>query len=279
MRTFRAAAQIPHHQPRIAQPRGFLGEFLLDRAADHHFDHLPSGELANGPAANHLTVAHDGDAIGDLKNLVQAVADVNDANSLGAQLAHDDEQPFDLLRRERGRRLVHHDDSGVDRQRLGDLDHLLLGNAQVATRNVGVDRDADPSEELPCGPPLVAAANKSPGGAFLAEKNIFRRGKGRNQVEFLINDRHAGFFRVGRAAKYDWLAENFQLACIRDMSPGQHFNQRAFARSVLPSKAKTSPRPSERSTPHSARTPGNDFSIPVIRSSGEAWRDIEGREG
>ena len=49
-----------------------------------------------------------------------------------AELADDSEQLADLGLGQRRSRLVHDQDRGVEGQRLGDLDHLLLGNREVA---------------------------------------------------------------------------------------------------------------------------------------------------
>ena len=56
-----------------------------------------------------------------------------------------------LGRREGGGRLVHDEDAGVERERLGDLDELLLADAQAADAGVRVELDAEAVEEAPGG--------------------------------------------------------------------------------------------------------------------------------
>ena len=58
-------------------------------------------------------------------------------------LADDREQPLDLVGRQRRRRLVEDQDPRLDRQRLGDLDQLLVGHRQAADRRPDVEPDVE----------------------------------------------------------------------------------------------------------------------------------------
>ena len=57
------------------------------------------------------------------------------------------EQALDLDGRERRRRLVHHDHAGVERERLCDLDELLLGDRKPARDSIGVEPHSEPLED------------------------------------------------------------------------------------------------------------------------------------
>ena len=72
------------------------------------------------------------DAVGDAGDLVEAVADVDETDALGLQPADLLEQPLGLFGAERRGRLVEDQEPRVQRQRLGDLDLLLRGDAKVA---------------------------------------------------------------------------------------------------------------------------------------------------
>ena len=52
------------------------------------------------------------------------MADVDDAESARREPPYQREQPLGFDRRERGRRLVEQENAGIERDRLGDLDHL-----------------------------------------------------------------------------------------------------------------------------------------------------------
>jgi len=72
-------------------------------------------------------------SIAQLEHLFEAVADEEDGHASVASLADDCEEPLDLVRGERGRWLVENEHAGVDRQRLGDFDQLLVGHRETRT--------------------------------------------------------------------------------------------------------------------------------------------------
>ena len=56
----------------------------------------------------------------------------------------------DFLRGQRGGGFVHDDDPRVDRQGLGNLDRLLLGDGQFATARLRIDRQPELLKEPLC---------------------------------------------------------------------------------------------------------------------------------
>ena len=90
----------------------------------------------------------DRDPVGDLEDLVELVADEDDAVALGGQAAQDGEDLLRLLRREHGGRLVEDEDPGVAVERLQDLDPLLPADREVLDLRVGVDLEAEPRAQL-----------------------------------------------------------------------------------------------------------------------------------
>ena len=101
-------------------------------------------------------VAHHGDALAEREDLLEAVRDEEHRVAARAQRLDDAEQPLDLGRRERRGRLVHHDHARVRRQRLGDLDQLLVGDREPAREPVRVEPDAELVEQRR--PPRGASA-------------------------------------------------------------------------------------------------------------------------
>ena len=85
-------------------------------------------------------VAQHGDAVGQAKHLVHLVRDVEDRHAALAQPLDHAKQPGDLGFGERAGRLVHDQDVGFERQGLGDLDQLLIADAQRADRLPRIDR-------------------------------------------------------------------------------------------------------------------------------------------
>ena len=81
------------------------------------------------------------------EDLVEAVGDEHQGAALVAQAAGDGEEPGDLVAAERGGRLVHDEQPCVERDGLGDLDDLLVGDREAERRAARVDVHAEPLEE------------------------------------------------------------------------------------------------------------------------------------
>ena len=99
--------------------------------------------VADDPAS-----ADDRDPVGDLEDLVQLVADEDDAVALGGEAAQDREDLLRLLGRQHGRGLVEDEDPGFAIERLEDLDTLLPADRQRPDLGVGVDVEPEPLAKL-----------------------------------------------------------------------------------------------------------------------------------
>ena len=84
--------------------------------------------------AGERAVAQHDHPVGGPLDLVQAVRNEDDADALGLERGDDVEQLVGLGQRQAGGRLVENDKAGIDRQRLGDLDHLPLRQRKVCQR-------------------------------------------------------------------------------------------------------------------------------------------------
>ena len=132
----------------VADDAGDLGEQLGELAADHPAHDLARGRCpATSASRDRDPVAHDRHAVAEGEDLVEAVADEDDRRTAVAQPSGHVEQPLGLGGRQRRRRLVHHDDAGIGRERLGDLDELLVADREALGTAVGVERDAELVEE------------------------------------------------------------------------------------------------------------------------------------
>jgi len=78
---------------------------------------------------NGLTVAQHRDPFRDLSELLQAVADKDDAGTFGLELPNDPEQLIDFVSRQRGGGLVHNDEARCAHYGASDLDQLSLSGA------------------------------------------------------------------------------------------------------------------------------------------------------
>ena len=167
------------------------------------------GKLAGVPA-----VAQDDDAVGAVLDFAQPVGDVDDADALLAQFADELEQALGLGEREAGRRLVHDDDAGVERKRLGDLDHLLLGEGKLVEPRAAGDVEAEPLEQrFGVGVDLLAVDQLERRDQRLAaEKDVGRHVEVVEDVEFLVDEGDAELHRVGDVVDLDRLAVHENLA-------------------------------------------------------------------
>ena len=91
-------------------------------------------------------VAEHRHLVGDLEQLVHFVGDVDDACALSLERADDPEQVLDLAIRQRRGRLIHDQDVGIVRDGLGDLDHLPVGDREVAHFRFRIERNVEPLE-------------------------------------------------------------------------------------------------------------------------------------
>ena len=134
-----------------------LGE-ILGVGADHLAHDPLRVDVLHLLLAGDVAVAQHGDVVADADQLLQPVRDVDDRDALRLEVGDHLEQHLDLGRAKRRGRLVHDQDRGVERHRLGDLDQLLLADPQVLHQHVGPDAGLQPIQELarraapaPCG--------------------------------------------------------------------------------------------------------------------------------
>ena len=76
------------------------------------------------------------------------MADVNDADPLGAEVADDFKKPPDLVRGQSGAGFVHDKDAGIKSQGFGNFDELLLGGCEAAARSIQIQIRPEPLEEF-----------------------------------------------------------------------------------------------------------------------------------
>ena len=151
--------------------------------------------------ADERAVAQHDDAVGALLDLVQAVRDEDDDDAVGLQLGDHLEQLVGLGERQARGRLVHDDEARVERQRLGDLDHLLLRQRQVGDRRVRPRN----RRRGACSSGVTLASQRArvdqpqrPAAQRLAaDEDVGGDVEIVEQVEFLVDEGDAGAHRAG----------------------------------------------------------------------------------
>ena len=227
-------AQVLDRQDDLADRHGLFGKHLGDLAADHHANDVVARDARGGMLADEAAVAEHRDLVGDLEQLAHLVGDVDDAFAFGLQPADDAEEVRDLPFGQRRSRLVHDQDVGVVGDRLGDLDHLPVGDAEIAHFGVGIDMDIEAGEQRLGAAPHLVVSNQTEGVERLAaDPDVFRHRHEVHQVEFLMDHRDAVAQRVERRTQADVLALEAEGAGVWRIDAGDDLHQRRLAGAVL----------------------------------------------
>ena len=104
---------------------------VLQLAADHQAYDVVVIHFADHSAADAAAVFHHRVAVADAAYFRQLVRDINNGGALFTQLVHDQEQIVHLFVGQRGGRLIHDQHFGVEHQRFGYFQHLLMADGEI----------------------------------------------------------------------------------------------------------------------------------------------------
>jgi hypothetical protein len=236
-----AAGQAPHPEHgftlyvAVLPEAGGVAFDLGELAAEHGGYELELREVGQVAGMDQLAVAQHRYLLADLVELVEVVANVDDADVLVAQLPDDLEELLHLARLEGGGRLVHDDHPGVERDGPGDRDHLLGPEPQRVQRHSHVGLDTVAAQDLgglPVHP--VDVEQPEPRAGLAAEKDVLRDRAHRYQVDLLVYSAYPRRLGVARAGERDLLSAEEDLALVRLVDAGYDLDQGGLARAVLP---------------------------------------------
>ena len=211
-----------------------LGEQRRDVAADHLAHEVVDRGVGDRAGGDVGAVAHDRDGVAQVEDLVEAVRDEQQRATLVAQAAGDGEEPLDLDAAERRGRLVHDEHLGVERDRLGDLDDLLVGDRQAERRAVGVDPHAEAAEQLErLGAHELAVDAAERAGRLAAHEDVLGDRQVGEERRLLVDDGDAGGLRLRRAGEVDGLAVEQQIARVAAVEARDDLDERRLAGAVL----------------------------------------------
>ena len=222
-----------------------LGEEVAHLAADHLGHDLRLGGLGDAVGGDVGAVAHHRDGVAEGEDLVEAVGDEDQGATLVAQAAGDGEEPGHLVATERGGRLVHDEQSSVERDGLGDLDDLLVGDRQTERRAARVDVHAEPLEEVasPRGACRPVDRGRLPADGHPAHEDVLGDREVGEERRLLVDDRDAGVLGLGRRAEVDGLAAEQEVPAVAAVDAGDDLDQRGLAGAVLADQGVDASRP------------------------------------
>ena len=145
-------------------------------------------------------------------------------------------QPARLGDRQAGRRLVHDEEPGVERQRLRDLDQLAPRDRQRGQWRVRRDVQAELIEVRPHGLAHLRAIDQpqhTPARRFASEQDVAGDVEIVEQVELLVDERDPQRRRAGDAAHDDRRAVDQHLAGVGLLDPADDLHQGGLAGAVL----------------------------------------------
>ena len=215
------------------------GDVVLGREAvghltvDHALDDIVGREILRLVGGDPLAVTHDGDLVGDALDLVHLVGDIDDADALIAQAAHDPEQMLDFFAGQRGGRLVKNEDLGVVGNGLRDLEHLALRNGHGADDRLRIDLDLQIVQN---GLGVVVhffMVDQTALQREAAEPHVFHDAAVEHLIELLMHHGYAVIEGVARAGEIDLLAVHPDGARVLFIDTEQALHERRFAGAVL----------------------------------------------
>ena len=190
-------------------------------------------DVSDRAFGDHPAVAHNRHRIANGEDLVEHVADINDADPARLERADGGVELDHLRRGKPGRRLVHEDHPRVERERLHDLDLLLLDGRQAADRGVKVEIDAVPREQRERLAPLAPLVDEAEAARRLpSQKNVVEHRHGGREIGVLVDTRDATpdhFLGIAQRRRF---AGDFDRAVRRRDRAGKDLDQRRLARAI-----------------------------------------------
>jgi hypothetical protein len=159
--------------------------------------------------------------------------DEHDRDPVVPQLANQREQPRGFRVVEGGRRFVHHQNTGVEDERFGDLDNLLLRNGEVAGQAVSSNGRAKTPQPLLRSGAHRRAIEHAPASRLHAQEDVLCNGAVRQQAKFLVNDADAKTARFEGMVKANRHAIDADLAGLGRVDAAENLHQGGLSGAIL----------------------------------------------
>jgi hypothetical protein len=205
-------------------------------APDHEPDDAVHARLRDPAAADETAIAQYRVAVADLEHFLEAVGDENRRYAMALEAADDGEELFHLGPAQGAGWLVHDDELRLHRQRAGDLDHLLLGNREVAHPRGGAAVEPDALAELPRLSLELPIADEEVPARLTADEDVLRHRHVGGEGEFLVDGDDTGALRLVRRGEAYTFAVELDGAAVGRLGAGKDLEQGRLAGAILAQK-------------------------------------------
>ena len=175
-----------------------------------------------------VAVPDDGDGVGHVADLVELMGNNNTGHALGLQLEHQLQQLGALGVVEGGGGFVQDQQVRLLAHGLGDLDHLLLADAQGIDRNIHIDiAHTHPLQQRLGFPAGSGPVDDALFLTLVAQKDVLRHRQIRAQRQLLVDDDDALVFAFLDVVELTGLAavDDIPLVCTVGIDAGEHVHQ------------------------------------------------------
>ena len=228
------AGQVSDGEQRGADRDRFLVVGVGQRTGDHVADQrrlVGIGDVAGGDQG---AVAQNRDAVGELEDLLHAVADIDDRDALAVEAADEGEEGVGFLAGQVAGGLVEDEKAGAAHGGARGGDELLLADGEGGERSGGVDVKAEIVEDLLGLAAHVAFAEQDAAGQTLvAQEHVGCDVEVPAEDDLLVDGVDAAGDGVLRRGERDLLAAPKDRTGAAHDGAGEDLDHRRFAGAVL----------------------------------------------
>ena len=168
-----------------------------------------------------------------VEDLHHPVRDVDDGDATLGQAMHDREKGLCFLFRQRRCRFIQDEDAAVERQRLGDLDELLVGNRKLAYQRGRIDVGQFAEDLARLALQGTVIHQEAAAGVGGRHENVLGNGHVRAQGDFLVHEADAHLLGFRRRGNADRLAVEDDLAAVGLKNAVDDVHQGRLASAIL----------------------------------------------
>ena len=204
---------------------------MFEAFASHQLGQPVVVDLGYREGSHLAAVAEHGHTFSDLDDLVEPMADKDDADPLRLQASNRCQKKIDLVARERRGRLVHEQDASVGRQTPADGHDLALGDRQPANHSIEGQVGLETCKRRLRGKPHLLSWRRLQGRRqYQTYRDVFFHGQVRKKRQVLEDDLDAELpCLVRRQTRVGHPAHDDGAAWIGRMDAGQDLDERRLA--------------------------------------------------